>query len=509
MLAGLLGLCVAQPQVSTLRIRLDGDIRSMDPGINRDANSDLLVMHILEGLVAYREDTTVGPLLATSVDVSADGRIYTFRLRRGIRFHNGATLTAADVVLSWTRYMNPRSNWRCLGEFDGRNGNKVVSVTAPDPETVVFTLNKPFALFLTMLARTDCGGTGIYHRDSISPDGKWREPIGTGPFRLGAWKRGQYIDLVRNDEYAALPGKRDGYTGNKTPEVARVRFIVIPDFAASKAALLSGSIDLLYDIDTEDYAEFRQRKDIQVTTSSTMNLSGILLQSRRWPLSDVRFRRALALSLDLPLLVNTVTSGMSKASRSAIPSSSSYYTPVQANMPVRDVAQARRLLDEAGYKGETVRLLTTMRYQNLFEIAVLTQAMALEAGIRLEIEVHDWATLLDEYNRQNYDAMAFSYSSRVDPSLSYGMFVGGPDERNSRVWNDPYAQGLVANSMLTQDRSQRQAIFDELDTRLRLEVPAIFMYSSKKIAASRASVTGYAGWPLGQPRAWGVSLRSP
>lgn len=507
-LAALVGLCAAQPQVSTLRMRLGGDIRSTDPGINRDGNSDMVVLHVVEGLVAYREDTTVGPLLASSVEASTDGLRYTFRLRHGIRFHNGAPLTGADVVYSWNRYMTPQSNWRCLGEFDGRNGNKVVSVISPDPDTVVFTLNRPYALFLTMLARTDCGGTGIYHRDSVSADGKWLEPIGTGPFKLGTWKRGQYIDLVRNDDYAALPGRRDGYTGNKTPGVAKVRFIVIPDASASKAALLSGGLDVLFDIDSEDLPELRRRSDLLVTTAATMNQVGILLQARRWPLSDARIRRAVALSLDLPLLVDTVTSGMSKASRSAIPRTSSFYTSIQAALPGRDLAQARRLLAESGYGGEVIKLLTTMRYKNLFEIAVLTQAMALEAGIRFEIEVHDWATLLDEYNKQKYDAMAFSFSSRVDPSLSYGMIVGAGDERTGRVWNDPVAQSLVSRSVSAQERPLRQALFDELDTRLREEVPVIFMYSSEKIAATRTYVKGYVGWPL-LPRAWGVSFVKP
>ena len=81
---------------------------------------------------------------------------------------------------------------------------------------MVFTLDKPSVLFLATMARTDCGSAGIYHRSSLGPDGKWLEPVGTGPFKFAGWKRGESLDLVRFDHYAALPGKPDGLTGNKT-----------------------------------------------------------------------------------------------------------------------------------------------------------------------------------------------------------------------------------------------------------------------------------------------------
>ena len=114
MLAGFcsFGLALAQPQADTLRIRLNADIRSTDPGINRDNNTDAVMMHVLEGLVAYREDASVAPLLAQSVSTSADGRIYTFKLRQGVKFHNGAPLKADDVLFAWNRYMTPANNRR-------------------------------------------------------------------------------------------------------------------------------------------------------------------------------------------------------------------------------------------------------------------------------------------------------------------------------------------------------------------------------------------------------------
>jgi peptide/nickel transport system substrate-binding protein len=505
-----LGLpAAAQPQAGLLRVHAKADIRGTDPASpNRDANTDAVLMHLFEGLVAYREDASVAPLLAQSVQMGPDGRSYTFKLRPGVKFHNGAALTADDVVYAWNRYMTPATNWRCLPEFDGRGVAKVTGVEAPDASTVVFKLEKPSALFLTTMARSDCGGTGIFHRSSLEADGKWKEPVGTGPFKLGEWRRGQYVELVRNDAYAALPGKPDGITGNKAPLVAKARFVVIPDSSAAKAALLSGSIDLVPDINDEDMAELKARRDLVLDPAANMNAQGLLFQTRDPLLKDARIRRAIALSLDMPELVAVVTTGTAKPSRSVMPSPSGYYKTAQAALPKRDLALAKKLLAEAGYKGQPIKVLATKRYNSVFNIAMMVQGMAKEAGINMEVEVLEWATLLDRYNKGDYQAMAFTYSARLDPSLSYEMISGDKDKQPRKVWDNPKALDLIQQSMATTDRAKRQAIFDQLEAMLRDEVPAIFMYSSVNTGAAKSYVTGYKSWPLGLPRLWGVAMKA-
>jgi peptide/nickel transport system substrate-binding protein len=497
----------AAAQQDTLRIRLNADIRSTDPGMNRDGNTDAVVLHVVEGLVAYREDTSVAPMLAQSVELSPDARTYTFKLRDGVKFHNGAPLTAEDVLFAWKRYTTPANNWRCLPEVDGRGLTKVTSVEAPDAKTVVFTLEKPSALFLTLLARTDCGGTGIYHRDSLDADGKWKDPVGTGPFRMGEWRRGQFIELLRNDGYAALPGARDGHAGGKAALVAKARFIVIPDSASAKAGLLVGNFDINPDIANSDIAEYKARKDIKLQSKPTMDLNGILFQTRDPLLKDVRLRRAIAAALDLPQLVGNVTEGESQASLSVIPVPSSFYGKTQAELPQRDLVAARKLLAEAGYKGETIKIMATKRYPSMFDIALVTQAMAQEVGIKLELEVLEWATMLDRYNKGEFQMMAFPYSARLDPSLSFEMVSGDKDKQPRKVWDNADARVLLTKSMEVVDRAERQKLFDELETRFRADLPMIVLYSSVETSAARGNVEGYAGWALGQPRAWGIALK--
>jgi peptide/nickel transport system substrate-binding protein len=491
----------------TLRLRLNSDIRSLDPGTNRDGNTDIVQTHLFEGLVGFREDASVGPMLAEKIDVSEDGKTYRFTLRDGLKFSNGEPLTSEDVLFVWKRYTDPATGWRCLNEVDGRGAAKVTGVEAKDAKTVVFTLEKPAALFLATLARPDCGGTGIFHKSSLGPDGKWKEPVTTAPFKLGEWKRGQYLELVRNENYVPLPGKRDGLVGNKTVSVPKVRFLIIPDESTTKAALLSGDLDIIYDAENADVADYKTNKDIVTSTAPTMGISNFLIQTRDPLLSDVRVRKALELSLDFPELVDQVTAGLAKPSHSPIPPPSAYFKAAQAAPIKRDLAAAKKLLAEAGYKGQPIKMVTNKRYQPMYDQAILAQAMAKDAGIDIELEVIDWGTQNDRYLAGNYQLMSFSYSSRLDPSLSFEMFSGDKAKQPRKVWDNPEAAKLIAESMVTADPARRQALFDKLEALYRADVAMITIYSGVRTSAARSNVIGYESWALGSPRAWGVSFK--
>ena len=176
---------VQSPRAPILRARLNSDIVSTDPGTRRDENTNGVLLHIVEGLVGSREDGSVGPMLASRWSISPDGRVYTFALRPEVVFHNGAPLTSAEVVWSLQRYLKPETRWRCLEVFGPNGIARVQSVKASDTHTVEVTLDRAAPMFLTTLARADCGATGIMHPDSVGADGSWIAPIGTGPFQIG------------------------------------------------------------------------------------------------------------------------------------------------------------------------------------------------------------------------------------------------------------------------------------------------------------------------------------
>lgn len=220
----------------------------------------------------------------------------------------------------------------------------------------------------------------------------------------------------------------------------------------------------------------------------------------------MRVRRAIALALDQPALVRSASNALSRRNNSAIPGTSPYYNAAQAQAFNHNLAEAKKLLAEAGYAGQTVKLITNKRYAPMFDVAVLSQAMLQQAGIKLELEVLDWATQLDRYTKGQYQAMSFSYSARLDPSLNFEMFTGPKDTQPRKVWDNPEVQAQLTASMDTPDKAKRQVLFDALHKRLLDEVPLIVLYNGLEITGHSKRLQGYRNWALQQPRLWNVRL---
>ncbi|QRM34272.1 ABC transporter substrate-binding protein [Microvirga sp. VF16] len=503
---GAVFVTAAPAAAQNVTVALNADIRSTNPGVNRDDNTDAVVLHMVEGLVGYRENGIVAPLLAESVQLSPDGKTYTFRLRKGVKFHNGAELTADDVMWSWNRYMDPKTDWRCRPDFDGRAGLKVEKVEAPDASTFTMTLDRPSALFLDSLARTDCGMTAILHKSSVKEDGNWDKPIGTGPFKFGEWRRGEYVTLTRFDGYQSPPGdKPDGLVGAKRAVLPEVKFLVVPDASTIKAALVSGAIDMAQVLDS-DVPELAKAKNVEVSLHPAATKHTFLFQTRDPLLSNVKLRQAIAASIDVPQLVAAVSNGNGKPNNSAIAVTSAYYNDAQRKGYSYDPAKAQKLLKEAGYKGEPIKIIANKRtHVPSFNAAVIAQAMMQAVGIHAEIEVLEWATQLDRYNKGNYQMMSFSYSARLDPALSYEQFAGPKDKQPRKVWDEAEAQALIEKASAISNEAERQKIFDELHKRQLETTPLIIFANGQEAWAHTKRVQGAAPWE-GKPRVWGARI---
>lgn len=496
----------AAARATVLHVALNADILSTDPGVLRDENTDAVLLHVAEGLVAPRHDGSIAPMLARGWKVSADGRSYTFDLRHGVTFQNGAPMTSADVVWSLRRYLSPATHWRCLSEFTDRGIGRVVAVAASDPYTVKVTLDRAAPLFLTTLARPDCGQTAILQRASVGPDGRWRSPIGTGPFELAAWKHNQYIDLVRFPGYQPVAGPPDGDAGGKRALVEEVRFEIIPDDSAAVAALLRGSLDVLDGIDPAELSLIRRDPRLRLEMSPTLDFYAVLFRTEDPALRQPCLRRAIALTIDTAGLTRAITWGTAAPDNSAVPVTSPYHGLLEARLRAPDPARARRMLAACGYRGQAITLIANHRYPMMFNAAVLVQAMAAEAGIRLDIETMDWASQLAHYLDGSYQAMVFAFSSKLDPALNFAQLIGSKAVDPRMVWDTPEARTLLAESLATSDPAARQLDFDRLTSALMNDVPAIVLFNSTRIAAVRPNVAGFSEWPAGEPRYWNVAL---
>ena len=485
----------------TLTMVINADIRSLEPGINRDGNTDSVAHMIYEGLVGYRTDLSVGPQLAKSWTVEDGGKAYRFTLRDGTRFHNGAAVTAADVKASWDRQFANKA-WPCARSFNGSSGLKVEGVEAPDASTVIYRLDQPSALFLKQLANIQCGIFAI-HPAAFDADGKWKEAIGTGPFKLKEWKRGEYIAMDRVPDYAPNPEAASGYAGGRVAHVDHLVVRVIPDGSAAEAALVSGAVDILPDIDAHRVEGLKQ-KGLTVMSTPGLGWSSILIQTRDPLLSNVKIRQAIAHSINLEEIAEARTLGLSKANPSLVANPTSYFDKSFLAWPAYDPKKAAALLKEAGYKGETIKLQTNKRYSGMYDTAVMAQAMLAAAGLKVELEVLEWATQLDNYLKGNFQLQSFSYSARFDPGLMYLAVIGDKETQKWAQWEDPKAIQLLREANASLDEARRKAIFGELHRMDAEQVPIIGVFFSTELEAVGPKVRGYRTWPAGKPLPWGV-----
>lgn len=483
------------------------DLRSNNPGVNRDGNTDGVILHIVEGLAGYANNGEVKPLLAESVTRSDDGLTYTFKLRSNVKFHNGKPLTADDVVWNWNRYMDPATRWTCIKDFDGSGPVKVTGIKAVDAQTVTMSLEKPSAVFLGLMARPECGYTGILSRDSLADDGSFKTPIGTGPFKWDEWKKGEYIHLVKFGDYVspANDGKPDGMVGSKRPLVDGIKFMIIPDASTVKAGLQSGVLDAA-ELSPDLIPEFEKSPKAKVIIARNNGKNLFYIQTRDPVLSKPGVRRAVAMALDLDELVAGASNGTGKANPSMVSSDSVYYSAIQDKRLPYDVDAAKKELAASGYQGEQITIIANKRGNvPSFPAAVIAQAMLQQIGLNVQIEVLDYATQVDRRRSGNYQIISQSVAPRLDPALMYSFYVGDKDKNPSLMWDNPKAIALMTAAYIEIDQKKRQAIFDQFHELMLQDMPGIFLYDMIDVWGASKSLHGQPVWQA-NARLWEVSL---
>ncbi len=490
---------------SEIRIALQSDIRGTNPGVNRDVFTDDVLLQIVETLVTYADDLSVVPLLAERVERSQDGTRYIFHLRRDVVFHNGAPMTSREVVWSWERMLDPATNWVCRVWFDGSQGLKIESVTATDLYTVEFVINRPSVAFLDLLSNLQCSPV-ILHPDSVASNGDWIAPVGTGPFKLDEWMRGEYVLLIRHDAYRIGIGERNGLAGNKEPAGEVFRGVIIPDPSAAKAALLSGQVDIATRLQVSDLVDIEAATNLTVFKRESLDWNVLLMQSARPPFDDRLLRQAVAHAIDFSILAEVVSGDVSQPNASIVARSSSEHISCHQDRYVHDIEKAKDLLSRSGYEGEPIKLITNKRFANMFDNALIIQRMLIEIGLNVELEVLEWTTQIDQYYSGDFDLMSFGYTGRTEPSLGYKAILGPKSENAFYQWDSAEAMALLNQTETELDPGNRRSMFCRLHAMMLDEAPLINLYNNYIIEAASDRVIGYDAHATQKPRLWGVSL---
>lgn len=358
---------------------------SLDPAYATDVPSGRAVAYVFDGLTRFTPDARLVPSLASSWDVSDDGRQYTFHLRRDVKFQDGSPFEARHVAQSFLRVLNPATKagsvwplYPIQGARQVANGTaKTIGIATTNDSTIVITLEEPLAIFPKLLAMP----IASIVPDSTGPD--FREhPIGTGPWKLVEWEHDDYLKFARNDQYFDGP-----------PSIDTLIARIIPEPSTAVAEFESGKVDILY-VPEDQTSEWENTDDRRARLSSApaLRLWYVGVNTTRGPLKDVRVRRAIASALDIPTLLSQLLAGRGRVAAGVIPPSLDGADTTRAPLPYDTIA-ARKLLTDAGYpKGIDLELWCSLS-PPFPRLAQSMQAYLAGANIRIKIVQRDAASM--------------------------------------------------------------------------------------------------------------------
>jgi peptide/nickel transport system substrate-binding protein len=375
-----------------LRIANIGEPPTLDQHLTTSVTALRITNNINEGLFALNSKFEPKPMLVERWTISADRLTYTFTLRRGVKFHNGKDLTSEDVKASLERWGRVSVRGRTLFA-------NVVSITTPDPLTVIIRLRDPYALMLTDLALPDAGAM-IFPKEVVDEVGTrpLKRFIGTGPYRFVEHLPDRHIRLDRFDGYAARTEELDGATGRKHAYFDSIYVIPVPDPAVRIAGVQRGEYHFALAIPHDDYD--RLRADPHAVPLISVGLPSALntLFNHRSPLMGNRkIRQAFQAAIDHEALLRAAVGPrrfwqlnpglMSREHPMWTDAGRELYNQKKPD-------RARQLLSEAGYRGEPIRWLTTMELPQYGTAAQVAKPMLERVGFVVDLQFLDWASLI-------------------------------------------------------------------------------------------------------------------
>jgi peptide/nickel transport system substrate-binding protein len=373
---------------------LEAKPASLDQHTVNSSAARNIAMNVFEALVT--RDQSMNPTLdlAQSVSANAEQTVYTFKLKDGVVFHNGKTMTSADVAASFDRY-------RQVG-IDRSILDIVERWETPDPATFVMHLKSPSPTFLERISSYTVPIVIVPAENAAAPAGQL-PTVGTGPFRFVEFVPDSHVRLARFDGYKADPRYPDlvGFGGNKQACVDSVTFRFLTEAAARTAALEVGEVHAVEDVPTASQPRLAQNKDLRLQKVDSFWLHVTYPNQSFPPTDNVKVRQAIMAALDMEEIMEAASDGAYKLNPSLQFPGQTYYTEAGAqHYNQKSPARARQLLQEGGYKGEPVILLTNREFATMYNASLVMAEQLKAAGINAELLVLDWPAALQKSIRE-------------------------------------------------------------------------------------------------------------
>jgi peptide/nickel transport system substrate-binding protein len=428
------------------------------------ATATVVFYNVQEALVKVDQHGKLVPWLAERWSTT-DTLGYTFVLKKGVRFHNGRPLTAEDVKFVLDRARNPETKHPHVKHYED-----IASVHVRDELTVTVTLKKPNAMFLHTLARQ---GSVVYPKEAV--DQQKAQPVGTGPFALARWDRGDRIVLRRNPDYHV----------KGLPRLDQVTFRFIPDANAALAALQAGDIDVMaFGLGPESVEVVRRNPALQVILGQTTNDVILAMNNSRKPFADLRVRRALTHAIDKAEVVKGAMFGLGQVLGSNVDPLNPFHVDMTGAVP-HDPARARQLLAEAGYpQGFDAVLRVPPQYPYTVRTGEVIVGQLARVGVRVAIEQIEWGQWLDRvYKQADYDLTIIGHAEGWDA----GNYA---NPKYYYRYDSPRFQEVFTQSEATLDEGRRRELYAQLQKIMADEAPVVWLYVYPRLVAARKGVQG-------------------
>jgi peptide/nickel transport system substrate-binding protein len=481
--------------------------RQLNPSIQASTGVYIIGGKIQENLVDLDANGQPVGVLAESWEASPDGKTITFRLRKGVTWHDGKPFTSADVEFTamqmWKKILNYGSTLQLF----------LTVVDTPDPQTAVFRYERPMPLNLLLRALPDLGYVSakhVYESGDIRQNPTNLAPVGTGPFKFVKYERGQYIIADRNPDY---------WRPN-APYLDRIVWRVITDRAAAAAQMEAGELHYspFSGLTISDMARLSKDKRYIVSTKGNegnARTNTIEFNFRRKELSDVRVRRAIAHAINVPFFIDNFLGDFAKLGTGPIPSTSTDFYP-GPNTPQYpyDKAKAAALLDEAGYKpgaGGTrfsLRLLPAPWGEDISLWSTFVQQSLSELGIPVEIVRNDGSGFLKQvYDEHAFDLATGWHQYRNDPAVSTTVWYRsgqpkGAPWTNQWGWENPTVDKTIDDAATEIDPVKRKALYTDFVKEVNTELPVWMPIEQIFVTVISAKARNHSNTPRWGSASW-------
>ncbi|MCC7282124.1 MAG: ABC transporter substrate-binding protein [Acetobacteraceae bacterium] len=488
----------AQRRGGDLVFAQEATVPTLDMHFSTSIATRNVAMNMYECLVTRDEKNAPIADLAEGWEESGDGLTYSFRVRQGMRFHNGQEMTSADVLASWQRFQRMALQRGVLGE--------VASMAAPDRATFVVKLQRRQPTFIDQIS-SFAVPISIHPASQKDAEGGKIEPIGTGPFQLVEFVPDSHVLVKRFDAYAPNPAQQgtNGFAGHKVPLLDTVRFRLSREPGARVASLEAGEVQVVEDVPTKSAERLKGRADIRLLPMKHWWLHGAWVNHKRPPTNELLVRRAVQTALDMEAIMEIATDGAYDLQPGLQYPGNPYFTEAGKQFyNVNDPDKAKALLRQANYGGQELVIITNSSYASMYNAAVVVTEQLRAIGMKIRMDVFDWATAIAR--RRDPDTWNLWFTGQgTGPAVGpYTAMIDVVSPQLNQVVPDPTLDALYADLLNKPTEAERKAVFAKFQERIYEQVHFLKFGDLTKMQAARTNVQGFVPYRI--PRFWNVSL---